>query len=264
MGNLDGFDPDRDRVDPSELTELDLWAYEKLDALNDKIRAAYDALDYHIAFHAIHNFCVVDMSSFYLDILKDRLYCEKADSVLRKAAQTAMYDILSSLTLFVAPILSFTAEEIWKFLPKSEKFDGQSVFLNEMPAKFSLPLPEGFDAKWDTIAAVRLDVQKALENKRAAKIIGKSLEAEVTLFCDGGLYDQLSAFSGELAEIFIVSKVKVCQKGSGEFTGETEGLSIDVKHAEGEKCERCWAYLDTVGSDPEHPTLCARCAAAVK
>ena len=264
LGNLDGFNPDTDRVTPDQLTELDKWAYERLDELNDKARAGYDALDYHVAFHAIHNFCVVEMSSFYLDIIKDRLYCEKRDSVLRRAAQTAMYDILSSLTRLVAPILVFTAEEIWQHLPASKELDMESVFFNEMPAKVNIPVSDAFNAKWDRIYRVRNDVLKALEPKRASKEIGKSTDAKITLTCSDELYEQLKAVEEELPAAFIVSQVEIVKGSEGEVAGDTEGLFVTATLADGEKCERCWLHDHTVGSDPEHPTLCARCAAAVR
>ena len=264
LGNLDGFNPDTDRVTPDQLTELDKWAYERLDELNDKARAGYDALDYHVAFHAIHNFCVVDMSNFYLDIIKDRLYCEKRDSVLRRAAQTAMYDILSSLTRLVAPILVFTAEEIWQHLPASKELDMESVFFNEMPAKVNIPVSDAFNAKWDRIYRVRNDVLKALEPKRASKEIGKSTDAKITLTCSDELYEQLKAVEEELPAAFIVSQVEIVKGSEGEVAGDTEGLFVTATLADGEKCERCWLHDHTVGSDPEHPTLCARCAAAVR
>ena len=264
LGNLDGFNPDTDRVSPDQLTELDKWAYERLDELNDKTRAGYDALDYHVAFHAIHNFCVVEMSSFYLDIIKDRLYCEKRDSVLRRAAQTAMYDILSALTRLVAPILVFTAEEIWQHLPASRDLDMESVFFNEMPAKVNIPVSDAFNAKWDLIYRVRADVLKALEPKRASKEIGKSTDAKITLTCTGELYDQLKVLESELPAAFIVSQVEVAEGTDGEMAGDTEGLFVTATLAGGEKCERCWLHDHTVGQDPEHPTLCARCAEAVR
>ncbi|MEG2597127.1 MAG: class I tRNA ligase family protein, partial [Oscillospiraceae bacterium] len=264
LGNLDGFDPNTNRVSADERTELDKWAYTRLDALNDKVRGGYDALDYHVAFHAIHNFCVVDMSNFYLDIIKDRLYCEKADSVSRRAAQTTMYDILSALTRLVAPILVFTAEEIWQHMPKLTALNADSVFFNDMPEKSGITASDAFTEKWDLIYAVRMDVQKALENKRASKEIGKSLEAKVILICSDELYNRLDAIKEDLPAVFIASQVELKKGSDGELKGEYEGLFVNVGHADGEKCERCWIYSKTVGQTPEHPTLCSRCADVVK
>ncbi len=263
LGNLDGFNPDTDRVAYDEMFELDKWAYVRMNALNDKVRAGFEALDYHVAFHAIHNFCVLDMSNFYLDVLKDRLYCEADGSLARRSAQTAMYDILSALTRLVAPIIAFTAEEIWQYMPKSEKLNSESVFLNDMPEKFDINVSDEFVAKWDRIHAVRDDVNKALETARNAKIIGKSLEAAVTLYCDGELNEFLNSVKNDLPVAFIVSAVKITNEGEGDYKGDVEGLSVSVAKAEGEKCERCWVYSETGGKCEKHATLCARCAAII-
>ncbi|MCL2057225.1 MAG: isoleucine--tRNA ligase [Oscillospiraceae bacterium] len=252
LGNLSDFDPDKDTVKPNELNDLDKWALSKLDELIVKCREAYENFDFHIVYHALHNFCTVDMSSFYLDVVKDRLYVEKAESPARRAAQTAMYHILIGLDLLIAPILCFTAEEIWGFAPKSKKLNPESVVFNEIPIG-SLKADEDFMGRWDRLIAVRGDVNKALELSRAEKKIGKSLDAQVTLTCDKGLYEFLQSFE-DLATVFIVSAVELAG-------GEKEGLSVEVSAAKGEKCERCWIVSETTGSCAEHPTLCKRCAA---
>lgn len=262
LSNADGFDIDKDGVSVDELFELDKWALTKLDELIDKVNAAYNAFDYHIVFHAIHNFCVIDMSNFYLDIIKDRLYCDDVDSVSRKAAQTAMYRILSAITRLIAPIMSFTADEIWSYIPHSSSDNPKSVFLNDMPEKSNIKTDVDFTAKWDLIAALREDVKKALEIKRADKVIGKSLEADVILYADGEMKESISDFVSELPEIFIVSKVEI-KDGKGEFKGELDGVTIDVVKATGEKCERCWKFSETVGTFNDHPTLCDRCHSVI-
>ena len=262
LGNLSGFNPDTDRVAPEQLTELDKWAYSRLDAVIREVKAGYDAFDFHVAFHAVLNFCTVDMSSFYLDIIKDRLYCEGADSELRRAAQTTIYDILTAVVRLIAPILVFTSEEIWQHMPASASLDKDSVFYNDMPEESGITVAD--PAKWETLEKVRSDVQKAMEQKRAAKVFGKSLEAKVTLYCDGELYDTLTSMEKQLPDVFIASQVAVVKGEGGEASGEVEGLSVTAERAEGGKCERCWKVLPTVGSDAEHPTLCPRCAAAVK
>ena len=262
LSNADGFDIDKDGVSDDELFELDKWALTKLDELIDKVNAAYNAFDYHIVFHAIHNFCVIDMSNFYLDIIKDRLYCDDVDSVSRKAAQTAMYRILSAITRLIAPIMSFTADEIWSYIPHSSSDNPKSVFLNDMPEKSNIKTDADFTAKWDLIAALREDVKKALEIKRADKVIGKSLEADVILYADGEMKELISDFVSELPEIFIVSKVEL-KDGKGEFKGELDGVTIDVVKATGEKCERCWKFSETVGTFNDHPTLCDRCYSVI-
>lgn len=262
LSNADGFDIDKDGVSDDELFELDKWALAKLDELIDKVNAAYTAFDYHIVFHAIHNFCVIDMSNFYLDIIKDRLYCDEVDSVSRRAAQTAMYKILSAVTRLIAPIMSFTADEIWGYIPHSSSDNAKSVFLNDMPEKSGIKIDDGFSAKWDLIAELREDVKKALEIKRADKVIGKSLEADVILYADGEIKEAISKFVDELPEIFIVSKVEL-KDGEGEFKGELDSVTVDVIKATGEKCERCWKFSGSVGTHNDHPTLCDRCHSVI-
>lgn len=262
LSNADGFDIDKDGVSDDELLELDKWAIIKLDQLIDKVNAAYTAFDYHIVFQAIHNFCVIDMSNFYLDIIKDRLYCDSVNSISRRAAQTAMYKILSAITRLVAPIMSFTADEIWSYIPHSSNENAKSVFLNDMPEKSNIAVDDEFTAKWDLIAELREDVKKALEIKRADKVIGKSLEADVILYADEEKAQAISKFTDELPEIFIVSKVEL-KGGKGEFSGELEGVTIDVIAATGEKCERCWKFSESVGTHDDHPTLCDRCHSVI-
>ncbi len=266
--NQGGFCFDTDAVPLEKLTELDKWAIMKLDRLIEKTAEAYDSFDFHIVFKSIHNFCVVDMSNFYLDIIKDRLYCEAPDSEARRSAQTAMYIILSALARLIAPIIPFTAEEIWKYIPHSKRDNTESVFLNDMPEVSGLDFGAEFCDKWDFIVKLRDDVKKALELKRADKVIGSSLEASVKLTAaSDGLYSRLKTCESELKDVFIVSKVEIVKddRASAEFTDtETADLGIDVKHADGEKCERCWTYSDTVGKSVEHPTLCERCAHTVK
>jgi len=267
LGNLsngEGFNPDTDSVSADKLLEIDKLALKKLDILIDKVKAGYDSLDFHIAFHAIHNFCVTDMSNFYLDIIKDRLYCKDEKSVERRAAQTVMYTILSAVARLIAPILAFTSEEIWKYMPHKSTDDTRSIVLNQMPEKSGIDFSQEFLDKWNTIYKLREDAQKALEIKRADKFIGASLEAKITIHCTGELYNQISSHKDEFAAIFIVSAVEVADNNDGEFKGEYEGVSFTVKKADGQKCERCWIYSDTVGKDENHPTLCSRCANEIK
>ena len=198
------------------------------------------------------------MSNFYLDIIKDRLYCEKEDSELRRAAQTAMYKILSAIARLAAPIISFTAEEIWQYMPHSSDDDTESIFLNQMPEKSGIEPGADFVEKWSFIYATRETVNKLLEEKRNEKVIGKSLEAAIVISCgDDDSYNKYSSLAGHLAEILIVSDVKVVRGGDGETV-------FEVVKAEGEKCERCWRYSPSVRSSSEHPTLCGRCASVVE
>lgn len=263
LSNQGGFDAEKDSIALEKLTELDKWAIMKLDNLIDKVNAAYNAFDFHIVFHAIHNFCVVDMSNFYLDIIKDRLYCEAPDSELRRSAQTAMYRILSAIARLVAPILSFTADEIWSYMNHPSYENAESVFLNDMPNKSGLCFSDEFISKWEEIYNLRTDAKKALELKRADKVIGSALEADVVISA-GTDYDKICAFKDILPTVFIVSRVEVTKETEGEYKGEATGLGFTVTKATGEKCERCWIYSDTVGECAEHPTLCARCAKTIK
>ncbi len=264
LGNLQGFDPNSDCIPFERMPEVDRWALARLDELLEKAKAAYDAFDFHIVFHAIHNYCTIDLSNFYLDVIKDRLYTEKADGEKRKSAQTAIYHILRTLDLLLAPILCFTAEEIWKYLPEDKNYDSGSVMFGELPQAGRFTESPAFMEKWEKLHAVRDDVNKALELARGEKKIGKSLEAAVTLCCsEDALFELLSA-QVDLKDIFIVSSVLVKKAEDGAFRGEVEGLSVTVGRAAGEKCERCWVYSETVGQDAEHPTLCSRCAGVVR
>lgn len=256
LGNGKGFDPDTDSVSDDKLTELDKWALMRLDALIDKVNEGYDSFDFHIAFHAIHNFCVIDMSNFYLDIIKDRLYCEKEDSELRRAAQTTMYRILSAVARLAAPIISFTAEEIWQYMPHSASDDKESVFLNTMPEKSGIEFSAEFVEKWSFIYAARESANKALEEARNNKVIGKSLEAKIIVRSSDEDYDRYASLTKQLAEALIVSDFTV-ERSDGE-------TSFEVVRAEGEKCERCWCYSKYVGTNHTHPTLCERCAIVIE
>lgn len=268
LGNLcngSGFDPDKDCVSLDELHEIDKLALVKLNALIDKVKDAYNAYDFHIVVSSIHNFCITEMSNFYLDIIKDRLYCTGEKSIERRAAQTAMYKILSAVARMIAPILCFTAEEIWKYIPHSSEDDARSIFMNQMPCKIDVSADDKFIEKWNEIYKLRSDVTKALESKRQNKFIGAPLEAKVIIHADGKNYDKFNALKNILEKVFIVSSVDVCQGGSGEFPSDNfEGMSYDIEKAAGNKCERCWSYSEYVGSNAEHPTLCKRCAEEIK
>ena len=264
LGNLNdanGFDPNTEMVSPDKMSDLDKWALARLDIVIDKVKAAYEAMDYYLAYHVINSFCVVDMSNFYLDIVKDTLYCAGKNSPERKSVQSAMYLILDALVRLVAPILSFTADEIWQYMPHKECDDLRSVIFNQMPEKTGVTVDAAFEEKWNRIHAIRDDVLVALEQKRADKVIGKSLEAMVDIYTSD---PAVVALEGDLADACIVSGVKVHTEGEGEYKGSAEGVSITVTRKGGEGCQRCWKYDDTVGSDAEYPHICARCAAVVR
>lgn len=256
LSNLGDFNPDTDSVSVEKLDGIDKWAMARMDEIIEKCKAAYDKFDFHIVYSTMRDFCTIDLSNFYLDILKDRLYVEKADSESRRAAQTVIYDILRTMTLYLAPVISFTAEEIWGYMPRSEKDDAESVFFNKLPEKSGVSADEEFMEKWEKIDELRDIVNKALEEARGQKLIGKSLEAKVTLNCGRDWYDFAKSVESDLVSAFIVSAVDVEKS-------EFDGVNVKVEVAPGEKCERCWTHSDTVGKCAEHPTLCARCAEIV-
>ena len=263
LGNLYDFNPDTDSVADDQLHELDRWALARMDEVAKECNEGYEEFDFHQVYHAIHNFCTIDLSNFYLDIIKDRLYVEKPDSVSRRAAQTAIYRILHALTRLVAPILAYTSEEIWSYLPHGEHDDARSVLFNDMP-KGGAVRDKAFMERWERIHALRNDVQKALEAARAQKVIGGSLDAQVTLHCKGELLAFVQEIREWLPSVLIVSKVDITGEGEGDAAGETEGLRVSVAHAQGGKCSRCWTYSETVGQLPGHAELCARCAAIIE
>ena len=265
LGNLEGFDPKTDMVAYNDLCELDRWALMKLNDLVAKVIKGYDDYEFHVVLHAIHNFCVVDMSNFYLDVIKDRLYCEEKNGVLRRSAQTAMYEILDALVRMIAPILCFTADEIWQAMPHRDGDDAANIVLNTMPkVNPAWAFAEEASSKWDKLIALRDDVNKALEEARKNKVIGKPLEAWVTVYADDETAALLETVpADELAALCIVSKLRVIRGNGDGMQGENLPVQIAIERASGDKCERCWMYVDSIGQDSKHPTLCARCAAVV-
>ncbi len=265
LGNLDGFDPD-DRVPLENLCDIDRWALSRLNALVEKVRNAYDNYEFHPIYHAVHNFCVIDMSNQYLDIIKDRLYCESRSGRLRRSAQTAMYLILDALVRMLAPILAFTSEEIWRSMPHDKSADKESVLLNDMPSAVAeYELSEEEAGRWESVFRLRSDVLRALEKARAEKVIGKSLDAKLTLYVGEQAAEAFGKISDiDLAGIFIVSKISVVYgEGDGAKCTEFEGLTVKVEADEAEKCARCWTHHESVGADERFPELCPRCAGVV-
>ena len=267
LGNLDGFDAN-DLVKPEDMLELDKWAITKLNKLIEKAAAAYDDYEFHVVSHLINDFCVVELSNFYLDIIKDRLYCEERDGLKRRSAQTALYLILDTMTKMFAPILAFTCDEIWLAMPHREGDDVRNVVLNEMNKPFTeYALDDDEMAKWDALISVRNDVNGVLEAARGAKRIGKPLEASVTLHAKGASRQTVERISDmNLSELFIVSECLISDEdetdpaavvGDGSYNS---GLTVSVKEALGTKCPRCWMH--STKADPE-TGLCPRCAAVV-
>jgi isoleucyl-tRNA synthetase len=266
LGNLDGFDPD-EMVPRENLTPLDQWALSRLELLKEKCIKAFERFEFHTVTYAVHNFCVVELSNFYLDVIKDRLYCEGKNSLARRSGQTAVYLILDALVRLLAPILSFTANEIWLSMPHEKDADPRHVCLNDMPVlhpEYRLGTED--ESRWDAILRLREDVNKALELARAEKKIGKPLDAKVILYVSDAAKAAFSAIAGEnLAMLCIVSWVETVF-GSGEgYAGESfPGVTVRVEPSEAPKCPRCWTRSATVGQQKDYPELCARCAAAVQ
>ncbi len=267
LGNINGFNPDTDSVDYSEMSELDRWALYKMTNLIKKVNEAYSGYEFHMMFHAIHNFCVVDMSNFYLDIIKDRLYTSKPDSKERRAAQTVMYEILQSLVRMLTPVLAFTTEEIWQYMPHRAEDDIESIQLNSWPQVNEKYLDTELAEKWEKIFELRSDVSKALEIARANKTIGHSLNAKVTLYADGENLEFIKSIESDLVTVFIVSAVEIKNLADAPAAAqngeEMPEIKVSVEQAPGDKCERCWMFSEFVGEDEKHPTLCKRCADVV-
>ena len=262
LGNLSGFNPDTDQVDYTALTPLDQWALARYNELIRTVRAAYDRYEFHGVYRAIYNFCVVDMSNFYLDIIKDRLYC--GDDADRAAAQTALYQILDGMTRMLAPMLAFTSEEIWAAMPHAKADEASCVLLNDIPDyNEKLCLSPELSAQWDKVIALRTDVNKALEAARGQKLVGKSLDAEVTLYLTAEGKEAFDAMGQhDLAAVCIVSKVTVVEgEGQGVAGENFPGVTIAVAPSQAPKCSRCWAHNDQVDAETE---LCPRCAGVLK
>ncbi|OLC34101.1 MAG: isoleucine--tRNA ligase [Candidatus Rokubacteria bacterium 13_1_40CM_4_69_5] len=267
LGNLGDFEPTRDRQPYAGLDEVDRWVLDRLARLIDRVTRAYEEYQFHTVFHAVHNFCAVDLSALYLDIVKDRLYTSAPDDPRRRAAQTACSDVLGALVRLMAPILTFTAEEAWRYIPGAH---GESVHLERFP---EVPLPwidDTLKGEWDRLLEVRREVAKALEMARAQKKIGSGLEASVWITAaPEDLPALLRAKRELLPTLFIVSDVRLFERPPAgallppSESTEIPGLSIGVDRAPGKKCERCWKWSPRVGESAEHPTVCERCLAVI-
>lgn len=263
LGNLSDFDPKTDSVAYADMEELDRWALLRMEQVKETVLKAYDDYEFHVMYHAVHNFCTVDLSAIYLDILKDRLYTEKADSKLRRSAQTAMYEILTTLVRLVAPVLCFTSEEVWQALPNKEEREW-SVHMSDMPKVNEAYLDKALDEKWKKRLAVRSVAMKALEEARQAKVIGHPLDAEVTVYADGEAYDIVKAMEKELADFLLVSQTHIvfgtAAAPENAASNEEGTVKASVAVCTLAKCERCWKRSADVDADPKHPGVCARCA----
>ncbi|MGH8271653.1 MAG: class I tRNA ligase family protein, partial [Gammaproteobacteria bacterium] len=256
VSNLYDFDPARDALAPDELVALDRWLIARARELGAEVEACYERYDFHLIYQRVHNFCVTELGALFLDISKDRLYTMPAASSGRRSAQTALWHVAEALLRWLAPILCFTAEEVWRYLP-GERAD--SVMLATW---HELPAVKAEDANWERIFTARDAIMRAIETARKADELGGSLEAEVDLYVDEDWRRALSALGEELRFVFLVSALRLhplaeCPDGVGE--SETSGLAIVLRASELARCERCWHRRPEVGADAAHPDLCARC-----
>lgn len=266
--NLYDYDPKRDRLPDTSLSEIDRWAMHRLQELIRHVRRGYAEYQFHTVFHALNNFCAVDLSAIYLDLLKDRLYSDPAGSESRRAAQRVLFEILLSMTRLMAPILSFTAEEIWNYIPRAAR-EQDSVHLTSFPEPDPGWTDKPLAERWEKLLTVREEVAKALEAKRNEKIIGGSPEAHVRLFAGEEMHRFLSAHESQLVPLLMVSGVSLerfetARKDGMGFTSQVlPSFAVTVTRSEDPKCGRCWNYRDTIGRNAQNPLLCARCVKAV-
>jgi isoleucyl-tRNA synthetase len=261
LSNLADFDPAVDRLPFLELEEIDRWALQRLQVVIEKIGAAYQDYEFHLVFHALNHFCAAELSAFYFDVLKDRLYCEGTRSRLRRSAQTALIELLQALTRLMAPILTFTAEEVWQSMPESWRGEAEraSILLSRSPTARADVNDDRLAARWERLRTLREEVAKALEEARQAKTIGSPLEAAVALEVDPETRQLLDSYEAQLPSLFIVSEVTLAASA-----GKSRPVRVTVTRAPGRKCVRCWRYDPAVGEAADHPELCARCAPVVR
>jgi len=266
LSNLYDFDPKVNTTSYEELMEIDRWALHKTQELIKNVTSGYESLQFHRIFHSFYNFCSVEMSAFYLDILKDRSYTFAKNSRERRAAQTVMYHILLNLVKLSAPIIVHTAEEVWSAIGFKDE-DVSSVHLTTFPRCNSAWIDNSLNEKWEKLINMRTDVARELEKMRAAKLIGNSLEASVSLYTENEeLWQFLKSYENDLPMIFIVSEVRLGRNAtSNAVKGElTQNLWIECEVSQHNKCERCWNFRESVGLHKDHPTICDRCITALQ
>ncbi len=261
LSNLHGFNPEQDILPSEQMLELDKWIVARAAQLQERVIEAYNNYEFLVIYQEVHNFCSFDLGSFYLDIIKDRQYTCKTDGVPRRSAQTAMYHLIHALTRWIAPILSFTAEEIWQFIPGS---NSESVFLQQWYQDLAqLPADTQMnDQYWQSVLQIRDEVNKVLESTRKDGTIGSALEADVTLFVDAELQTTLNKLGDELRFVLITSKAKVeplDHKDANAVATELAGLNVLVQKSNAEKCARCWHRREDVNQNPDYPGICQRC-----
>ena len=267
LGNLYDFDPNRDAVSSEVLQEIDRWALLRLEQVREKVTKAYDEYQFHVLYHTIHNFCTVDLSSIYFDILKDRLYTSAPAAIERRAAQTVLYELLQSLVVMIAPILTFTSEEVWQYMTKRTGMPEISVQMALWPVAHPERLDDKLQEKWEKLLELRSEVTKALEISRRDKSIGNSLDASISLYADGESFILLQSVLPELTNYFLVSEVKLTEGTSAApaegFHSEELPLVTIVSPSSKEKCERCWIHTELTAAAPGEAGLCARCASVM-
>jgi len=263
LGNLNGFDPARHRVAFEEMESIDQFMLRETAELNEQVQRWYEEFAFHKIYQRVNQFCVVDLSAFYFDVLKDRLYTSAPNSRVRRSAQTAIWLVGETLVGLLAPVMSFTCDEVWQYLPKAPERE-PSVHLSKFPATADIlgsaaEHDQQQKEDWSTLHAVREEVLKALEEARNKKLIGTGLEAQVKITASDPVYSVLARYRDQLRYIFIVSAVSL-EQGSGNGTG---GIHVEVSKAAGQKCERCWNYSTRVGEDAKYPNVCERCSAVL-
>jgi isoleucyl-tRNA synthetase len=261
LGNLYDFDPEQDAVDYGAMLEIDRFALHTLQEITKRLRKAYDDYEFHVIYHRLYNYCVIDLSAFYLDVLKDRLYISPPASLERRSAQTVMHIILNTVARLMAPILPFTAEEIWNFMPPRNGKES-SIHMANLPAVNSEWFDASLSQRWELLLTIRGEVTRALEEARANKLIGHPLDAAVSIYAPEDLFQSLRPFADDLRSILIVSKASLVSDAGPEGAFESQevnGLFIWVEPAEGDKCERCWIHEPSVGTNSDHPKICNRC-----
>ncbi len=261
LGNLYDFKVDEDAVSYEKMTEMDQWALHRLQEVIKRVTEAYERYQFHMVFYTLYNYCTVDLSALYLDVLKDRLYTNKAASAVRRSGQTAMFIILNAMTRLLAPILTFTSEEVWSAMP-SWKEKEESVHLAQFPQVNDQYLNPELGERWKTMIDAKTEIAKAVEQARKEKTIGHSLDARITIAAPQKLRELIAAHLEDMRALLIVSQLQVADEKdiAAPFkSAEIEGLTVGVEKARGGKCERCWIYEESVGSDANHPTVCSRC-----
>jgi len=261
LGNIYDFNIDTDQVAYDQMIEMDRWALHRLQEVIKRVTEAYDRHQFHVVFYTLYNYCTVDLSALYLDVLKDRLYTSKAASVARRSGQTAIVIILRTMTQLLAPILTFTAEEVWKALP-AWKGKALSVHLTQFPQVNDQYFNADLGENWKAMIDAKAEISKAIEQARKEKVIGHSLDARITIAAPEKMHALFAAHQEDLRALLIVSQLELAKESDMTkpyASEEIKGLFVGVEKAHGVKCERCWIYEESVGSNEQHPTVCSRC-----